>query len=121
MKKDKKDLTPSETLKNNPFAALSSLREKLPEGRAAPQETPKAAPTPKRAVLRLERKGHGGKEMTRIEKLGLSSEALAAWLKDLKQTLGCGGVVEGEDILLQGDQRERLVPLLTTKGIKTSN
>jgi translation initiation factor 1 len=125
MKKD--DKTPNEKLTNNPFAALSKLKEALPEGRATPKDTaqipsktpsPKEKP-PKRVVLRLERKGHGGKEMTRIEKLALPAAALQTWLKEIKQSLGCGGTVEGDDLLLQGDQRDRLKAFLATKNVQT--
>ena len=100
---------------HNPFAALGGKREGLPPG-----PTPKAKPAPRgpaRAVVRYERKGHGGKEMTRVEHLGLSARELEAWLKDAKQALGCGGVVEGGCLLLQGDQRERLRTWLEKKGV----
>jgi translation initiation factor 1 len=121
MKKDNKDKSPNEKLANNPFAALSALKDALPSGVA--QIPPKAALTkekpPRRVVVRLERKGHGGKEMTRIEKLELPNSTLQIWLKEIKQSLGCGGTVDGSDLLLQGDQRDRLGAFFTTKNIKT--
>ena len=43
---------------------------------------------------------------------------LAEWLKQLKAALGCGGAVEGDAIVLQGDQRSRLPGLLTARGVK---
>jgi translation initiation factor 1 len=92
---------------NNPFA-------KLPGAKATPPAAPKA---PARAVVRYERKGHGGKEMTRVEKLELSPKDLEKWLKDAKSGLGCGGIVEGGALLLQGDQRERLRAWLEKRGV----
>lgn len=73
---------------------------------------------PARAVIRLERAGRGGKEVTVVEHLGLRSTELEKWLKQLKAGLGCGGVVEGETLVLQGNHRERLAKLLTAKGVR---
>ena len=70
-----------------------------------------------RAVIRIERKGRGGKEATIIDKLGLSPKDLELWCKDLKQALGYGGSVDGELIILQGDLRPRLPQVLTAKGV----
>jgi translation initiation factor 1 len=73
---------------------------------------------PARAVVRMERAGRGGKEVTVVEHLGLSATELERWLKDLKAGLGCGGVVEGDALMLQGNHRERLAKLLTARGVK---
>lgn len=103
---------------NNPFSSLATQREALPQA-----TVPQAAPAPlirkapKRAVLRLERKGHGGKEATVIDKLELDGQGLASLLKALKKSLGCGGAVLGETIVLQGDQRERASALLRERGV----
>ena len=40
------------------------------------------------------------------------------WLKALKTSLGCGGQVDGDALVLQGDQRERLPKLLEQRGVK---
>jgi translation initiation factor 1 len=100
----------------NPFAALEALRDRLPK---AP---PAAAPEPQhrgpaRAVVRLERKQRGGKEVTVIEKLALPQKELERWCRELKQALGCGGAVDGEAIVLQGDLRQRLPAVLTARGV----
>jgi translation initiation factor 1 len=65
----------------------------------------------------MERKGHGGKEVTVIEKLGLGAAELETWCRDLKHALGCGGSVDGEVIVLQGDLRSRLPAVLTARGV----
>lgn len=105
--------------KKDPFAALEALRSSLPPGApprlAGPQnKTPKA---PGRAVVRMERKGRGGKEVTVVDKLGLAPAELEAWCRDLKQALGCGGAVDGDLIVLQGDLRPRVPAVLTAKGV----
>ena len=100
---------------DNPFAALASMRDALPPGPAA---KPKPAPRgPARAVVRLERKGRAGKEATLIEKLGLPVAELEVWCAELKRALGCGGSVDGDVIVLQGDLRSRVGPLLAARGI----
>jgi translation initiation factor 1 len=43
---------------------------------------------------------------------------LAAWLKALKSALGCGGAVEEDAIVLQGDHRQRVPGLLTARGVR---
>jgi len=125
---------------NNPFAKLAGERDALPAGPAQPtrgpaqptagpaQPTPgPAQPTPGPAqptrgpacaVLRRERKGHAGKEVTRVEKLGLTDGALASWCQALKRELGVGGQVDGADLVFQGDQCDRLAPMLEARGVR---
>jgi translation initiation factor 1 len=109
----------SDPMRSSPFGALEALRSSLPPGRP-PAVTPVTAAPPKapgRAVVRLERKGRGGKEVTVVDKLGLRPPELEAWCRDLKQALGCGGAVDGELIVLQGDLRARVPAVLTSKGV----
>jgi translation initiation factor 1 len=106
----------------DPFAALEKLRASLPPGneRAAAHQTEKPVVEkrgPARAVVRMERKGRGGKEATVIEKLELPTRELEQWCKELKQALGCGGTVENDTIVLQGDLRQRVAPLLTARHV----
>ncbi|HEX4382829.1 MAG TPA: translation initiation factor [Myxococcales bacterium] len=103
---------------NNPFVGLLGRMKDLPH---APEEKPKErepATGPAKAVVRMERKGRGGKEITAIEQLGLKSKDLETWLKELKNALGCGGAIEEEAIVLQGDQRKRLPALLAARGVR---
>lgn len=113
---------------HNPFGVLSGLGSGGGDS-LAPKPTPKtdtavepdAARAPKgpaRAVVRIERAGRRGKGVTVIEHLQLGPAQLAEWLKQLKAALGCGGAVEGDAIVLQGDQRSRLPALLASRGVK---
>lgn len=110
-------------MKHSPF---EDLRRQLglPESVATPDPEPEApappidAAAPSRAVVRYERSGRGGKEVTVVEQLGLSPSDLIVWLKWLKVSLGCGGAVEGPNLILQGDHRKRLPALLTQKGVR---
>ena len=102
---------------NAALAGLASLREGLPsrEGREpAPAPAPKG---PARAVVRYERKGRGGKEATVVEQLALGPRERAEWLLAMKQALGCGGMLEGETLVLQGDQRVRVRAWLEARGV----
>jgi translation initiation factor 1 len=112
---------------HNPFGALAALKASLP---VKPEPTPELKPVdpqlssreaakgPARAVVRVERAGRGGKVVTVVEHLGLNPMELERWLKDLKAGLGCGGVVDGGTLVLQGSHRERLVNLLAARGVK---
>jgi translation initiation factor 1 len=112
----------SAPLAHHPFAGLAgssapAAPATLPATATAPEAaTPKNAPA--WAVVRIERKGRGGKEVTVVEKIELRVSELERWAKSLKQDLGCGGVVEGRTIVLQGDQRGRAVSWLEAKGVR---
>jgi translation initiation factor 1 len=66
----------------------------------------------------MERAGRGGKTVTIVEKLELRATELEKWLGELKRALGCGGVVEGTALVLQGDTRERVGAWLEKRGVK---
>lgn len=103
---------------HNPFGGLERLKGSLPEGPKVPAVPPKEPKGPARAVVRMERVGRGGKEVTVIEQLDLSLVQRQHWLKDLKGALGCGGTLEGDDLVLQGDHRERAAKWLEGRGVK---
>ena len=116
-----------ETFNNNPFGALKPLRDAMPEPAQPPGPPKPAVPakegaknqrTVPRAVVRMERSGRGGKEVTVIEHMALSPKEREDWLKALKAGLGCGGVVEGNNLVLQGDQRNRVPKILEARGVK---
>src|SRR5437879_4460898 len=100
---------------NNPFGALAGLKGSLPKADEKAAKIPKG---PAKAVVRMERVGRGGKEVTVIEQLDLPVQKREEWLKALKTALGCGGVIEGTALVLQGDQRERVPALLEKRGVR---
>lgn len=117
----------AEKAEGGAFDRLAALRASLPPGPAEPAKgaadargaaSGKAARGPERAVVRIERKGRGGKDATIIEQLGLPEAERERWLKELKARLGCGGAVEGEALVLQGDLRQRVEPLLRERGVR---
>lgn len=75
---------------------------------------------PDDSVVRLKResKGRGGKGVTLITGLPLDDAELKALAKELKKVCGTGGTVRDGTIEIQGEQRERLMPVLVAKGYK---
>lgn len=67
-------------------------------------------------VLRLEKKGRGGKTVTVVAGLPRNGAFLSALASELKRACGTGGTAADEAVEIQGDQRERLRPLLAAKG-----
>ncbi|HEY8518088.1 MAG TPA: translation initiation factor [Candidatus Binatia bacterium] len=88
----------------------------------APSETSSAARSvwarAPRLVVRRERKGHGGKTATRIEGLVGSTVEIENAVRELKRALGCGAVRDGDDVVVQGAQGERLVRFLEACGAR---
>lgn len=80
--------------------------------------TPKAAA--KRSVTMFyEVKGRSGKPATILaDFVGVSDGEITALASELKRALGTGGSARGGEILIQGDRRNALRPLLQAKGFK---
>jgi translation initiation factor 1 len=68
-------------------------------------------------VIRYQRKGRGGKEVTLVELRGVPAGELDGWLSSLKRELGCGGFLEDGQLALSGDQRDRLRAVLEHCGV----
>jgi len=98
-----------------PLAQCECAARRKAAASAAPPAATAGAP---RRVVRLRRDAQqrGGKVVTLVEEVPLAGDALAALAKELKQKCGVGGTVKDGAIELQGDQRERIEPLLREKG-----
>ena len=68
------------------------------------------------AVLRLEKKGRGGKSVTVVDGLPRNAPFLKELASELKRACGTGGTVAEGTLEIQGDQRERLRAALRAKG-----
>ena len=62
-----------------------------------------------------------GKEVTVIEGLDPTDIDLDDLSKFMKGKLACGGTVKGNSIELQGNHRDRVKELLSSKGYSTEN
>ena len=87
---------------------------------AAPAPVQKPGGPPDDGVVRVQRdkKGRGGKTATTVTGLPGSEAELDTLLKTLKTFCGAGGSREGRTLVVQGDQRERLMEKLTAMGLK---
>lgn len=71
--------------------------------------TPKAPALPKVKSARIERAHRGGKTVTVVSFHNAPTDAaLNDWLNMAKKSLGIGGSIEGENVVLQGDQTKRI-------------
>ncbi len=116
-------------------ASLGTLGDRLARGGAAPgsHATPQAPPTPPvpdadrdlpdlarcgKLVVRRERKGHSGKTATVVGGLGLPARDLDRLARALRRALGCGAIVDGELLVVQGDQASRVQAWLAAQGAR---
>ena len=67
-------------------------------------------------VVQRERRGRGGKTVTRVQGLEIDAAGRARLAKELARALGCGARLEDGDILLQGAKVERVADWLERRG-----
>lgn len=68
------------------------------------------------AKLRVEKSGRGGKTVTVVDGLPKNREFLKTLAGELKKACGTGGTTGETSVEIQGDQRETLRTLLTSRG-----
>jgi translation initiation factor 1 len=68
--------------------------------------------------LRLDTKHRSGKAVTLVENFAGKEEDLEKLGKQLKTFCGTGGSVKDRQIIIQGDQREKIFQWLTKNGYK---
>jgi translation initiation factor 1 len=92
-----------------------SLNENEDEG----QET--LSPSNQLLHLHRETKGRGGKAVTIVRNFVGSDSDLQTLGKAVKGHCGTGGSAKNGEIIIQGDQREKVKSFLNNKGYKTKN
>ena len=104
-------------MSNEPRLVYSTDPE--PEPKAGKKEqAPPPVKTGQAVIVALERKGRGGKSVTIISNIGGNPQHKEQLLKQLKNKLGTGGTWAGDLIEIQGDQRDKVIVLLTALGYK---
>ena len=91
-------------------------RKEEPAGNSRRSERLFAPTAHKNIIVRLDRKGRGGKSVTVIEGLQVPINDRKALLKELKAGLGAGGTVNDTALEIQGDHCDALIAALTKLG-----
>lgn len=94
-------------------------RESEPARKDSPAGTVGSSTPPAgRVLMRRETAHRGGKTVIVLEGFSAawSTARLQDLLHDIKTALGCGGKTAGQKIEIQGEQSERLQPLLEARG-----
>ena len=97
-----------------------STEEVIPrKGKPADRSAPAPAdPAKCRAIVRLDRKGRGGKTVTVIGGLQLPAEDSEKLLKQLKTKFGTGGAVKNGALEIQGDHCDGIMAELGKMGYR---
>jgi len=69
--------------------------------------------------LHRETKGRGGKAVVLIRNFVGQGDDLSQLGKMIKAHCGCGGSAKNGEIVIQGDQRDKIQAFLESKGYKT--
>ena len=75
-------------------------------------------PEQQNIIVRMERKGRGGKTVTVVECLEMNKSSKLNFLKQLKTKLGTGGTIRDNCFEFQGDHCSRLMVELKKMGYK---
>jgi translation initiation factor 1 len=70
----------------------------------------------RKVIVRLDRKGRGGKSVTVIEGLQISQEEIVVLLRQLKAKLGTGGTVKAGVLEIQGSHCDAVMSALNDMG-----
>jgi translation initiation factor 1 len=75
-------------------------------------------------ILRRETKHRGGKAVVIVSGFGALQDFDAREIADLaarcKRALGCGGTVDGDEIVLQGDRAAEVAELMRSEGFRVA-
>lgn len=103
-----------------PMDIRDQLKNLFPEHEEKDFEMPEEAFVQKNPlVCKYEKKGRNGKPVTLIEGFEGNEEALKKISKKIKTTLGIGGSEKDGTIIIQGDNRDKIMTLLQEMGYKT--
>lgn len=73
-------------------------------------------PKDQKLIVALDKKGRAGKQVTVVNGFVGSADDLESLGKTLKTKCGVGGSVKDGSVLIQGDQRDKIVTILNNLG-----
>lgn len=76
------------------------------------------SPSQQKLVVCLEKSGRAGKQVTLVKGFVGTSDDLSDLGRTLKTKCGVGGTAKDNEITIQGDQRDKLVKILSEMGYK---
>lgn len=85
------------------------------------EEADTLPPQQQKLMIRLETKQRGGKKATLVSRFVGKNKDLENLAKAIKNHCGTGGSIVDGEILIQGDQVQKVKTFLQSKGYKTNN
>lgn len=101
---------------NSPF--VYSTDPSFRAGEEQPSNEPTPAPAAQKLRVLLDRKQRAGKSVTLVTGFVGMPEDLEELGRQLKSFCGTGGSVKDGEVIIQGDQRTKVIDWLKKKGYK---
>jgi len=92
----------------------TSRKEKSADNRV--KSADQKSPGNRNVIVRLDRKGRGGKSVTVVEGLRMPGKDRETLLRQLKTALGTGGTLKDSALEIQGDRCDAIITALTKLG-----
>ncbi len=104
--------------KNEPRTVWSSEQGDLRRKKDNPTDVTSLPPAQQTIYVHRDSSGRGGKAVTLVKNLVLSTDDLKSLAKWLKQECSTGGTIKEGVIEMQGEQRQKIANILQKLGYK---
>lgn len=92
--------------------------ENAPEVPEESKDSVNSIDSKSRVRIYKEKKKRGGKAVSVIKGIDADEDYLKKLTKEIKVKLGVGGHLDGEEIIIQGTNRDKIQEMLISKGFK---
>ena len=98
--------------------SLADLKKLFPEAEGTYQGPKKVKPDFKKQYLEahFSNKGRGGKTVTMLKGFIGTDDEMKSFAKLIKQKFSVGGSIKGQDIIIQGNIRDKIIVFLQLNG-----